>query len=71
MNNDECRMTNEVPGGEAIRHSAFGIRHWGLALLLASCTTLPEVPITPAKRLEVNLYMRVDVFLFRGVVTTD
>jgi hypothetical protein len=71
MNNDECRMTNEVPGGEAIRHSAFGIRHWGLALLLASCTTLPEVPITTPKPLEVNLNMRLDVYQYRGDEPTD
>ncbi len=33
---------------------------------LASCKTLPEVPITTPEPLEVNLNMRLDVYQYRG-----
>lgn len=37
-----------------------------LALLLAGCKTLPQVPITTPEPLEVNLNMRLDVYQYRG-----
>lgn len=37
-----------------------------LALSLVSCRTLPQVPITTPKPLEVNLNMRLDIYQYRG-----
>lgn len=37
-----------------------------LALVMASCRTLPQVPITTPKPLEVNLNMRLDIYQYRG-----
>lgn len=36
------------------------------ALALTSCKTLPQIPITTPKPLEVNLNMRLDVYQYRG-----
>lgn len=37
-----------------------------LVLVIASCRTLPQVPITTPKPLEVNLNMRLDIYQYRG-----
>lgn len=37
-----------------------------VVVALAACKTLPEVPITTPKPLEVNLNMRLDVYQYRG-----
>lgn len=37
-----------------------------LGLALAGCKSLPEVPLTTPKPLEVNLNMRLDVYQYRG-----
>ena len=39
--------------------------------LLASCKTLPEIPITTPKPIEVNLNMRLDVYQYRGDEPVD
>ena len=36
------------------------------AVALAACKTLPQIPITTPKPLEVNLNMRLDVYQYRG-----
>lgn len=38
----------------------------GFAMLGTSCRTLPQVPITTPKPLEVNLNMRLDIYQYRG-----
>lgn len=56
MTNDEHRMT------KALRHALVP----GVLFCLAACKTLPEVPITTPKPLEVNLNMRLDIYQYRG-----
>ncbi|MBL9131979.1 MAG: hypothetical protein JNG86_12310, partial [Verrucomicrobiaceae bacterium] len=41
------------------------------AFALGSCRTMPEVPITTPKPLEVNLNMRLDVYQYRGDEPAD
>ncbi|MCP5559149.1 MAG: DUF1318 domain-containing protein [Verrucomicrobiaceae bacterium] len=41
------------------------------AYCLVSCKTLPEIPITTPKPLEVNLNMRLDVYQYRGDEPVD
>lgn len=38
----------------------------GILLCLSACKTLPEVPLTTPKPLEVNLNMRLDIYQYRG-----
>jgi Protein of unknown function (DUF1318) len=42
-----------------------------ISLFLTACHTLPEVPLTTPKPLEVNLNMRLDVYQHRGDEPTD
>ena len=41
------------------------------ACCLVSCKTLPEIPLTTPKPLEVNLNMRLDVYQYRGDEPVD
>ena len=71
MTNDEGRMTNRQKHLWAlILPSSFVIRHfticWVLCLALTACKTLPEIPLTTPKPLEVNLNMRLDIYQYRG-----
>jgi hypothetical protein len=56
MKNDEFKMTKVLRPAAAL----------GLLVLLCACKTLPEMPITTPKPLEVNLNMRLDIYQYRG-----
>lgn len=56
MKNDEFKMTKVLRPAAAL----------GMLVLLCACKTLPEVPITTPKPLEVNLNMRLDIYQYRG-----
>lgn len=65
------RHSNCDPAGAgSFCHSSF-ILFPLAAFALAACRTMPEVPITTPKPLEVNLNMRLDVYQYRGDEPAD
>lgn len=75
MKNDELRAERREtdcrgqPEGKRIASMTKVLRPaaaLGMLVLLCACKTLPEVPITTPKPLEVNLNMRLDIYQYRG-----
>jgi len=56
MTNDEFRMAKVLRRAAAL----------GVLSCFSACKTLPEVPLTTPKPLEVNLNMRLDIYQYRG-----